>query len=176
MMTQKRPAFWQLPAALQGLPEAQLREESIGADTVLLHITFPKGTDPERLSNFARAFSRELPKNVRAIFTEDDIGIKVHRPRMVSLQITNNTIYAKDLLEQIKRLVEDKDVTHVQIALHGNNIVEKPEPVVKIGRQSPTQPGSGTLSGGSNKVAGEKPRRRGVKPTSPKTIELVKEK
>lgn len=176
MTAPSRPAFWQLPAALQGLPEAQLREESIGADTVLLHITFPKGTDPERVSNFARAFSRELPKNVRAIFTEDDIGIHVHRPRTVSLQITNNEIYAADLLEQIDKLVKDKDVTQVQVALHGNHILEKPEPIIKIARQSPTQPGSGTLSGGSNKVAGEKPRRRGVKPTSPKTVELVKEK
>jgi len=176
MTAPSRPAFWQLPAALQGLPEAQLREESIGADTVLLHITFPKDTDTERVTNFARAFSRELPKNVKAVFTEDDIGITVHRPRTVSLQITNNTIFAEDLLDQIKQLVADKDVTQVQIALHGNNIMEKPEPILKIRGQSPTQPGSGTLSGGSNKVAGEKPRRRGVKPTSPKTVELVKEK
>jgi hypothetical protein len=170
MTTQKRPAFWQLPAALQSLPEAKLHEESIGADTVLLHITFPRGTDPERVSNFARAFTRELPKNVRAIFTEEDIAIHVHRPRTVSLQIMNNTIEGDDLLRQIDALVKDPDIHQVQLAIHGN--------LIQKSAQSPAQPGTGTLSGGNGKqVAGEKPRRRGTRTsTTAKSVQLVKEK
>lgn len=176
MTTQKRTPFWQLPEALKELPEAQIREENIGADTVLLHVTYPRNTDVERVTNFARMLGREIPKNVRAILTEDDIKISVHRPRVVSLHINGNTIRADNLLEQIKELVQDREVNQVHLAIT-NNIIEAPPPAT---RQASAHRGPTTSSGGHGKqvaAEGERSKRKVSASTKQrKNLSLVEEK
>lgn len=131
MTSKRKDPFWRLPGAIQHLPDgAEIREESIGADHVLLHVTFPDDTDVERISQFARNFTKEMPKNVRAIFTMEGIEIKVKRPRSVSLQMVNNRIDSEALLSQIKGLIEDNDITNVNLHIQGNDIFA---PEVRVG-------------------------------------------
>lgn len=133
----RKPPFWQLPGAMKKLPDgSEIREESLGADQVLLHVTFPAGTDTERISNFARAFTRELPKNVRAIFTEEDIRINIQRPRAVNLNISDNTIESDVLLEQIRRLVENQNIQTTSIFVQRNQIIQ---PSVKVTTRTPVK-------------------------------------
>lgn len=131
MTSKRKDPFWRLPGTIQHLPDgAEIREESIGADHVLLHVTFPDDTDVERISQFARNFTKEMPKNVRAIFTMEGIKINVKRPRSVSLQMVNNRIDSEALLSQIKELIEDNDITNVNLHIQGNDIFA---PEVRVG-------------------------------------------
>ena len=127
-MTTKRQPFWQLPGTIKNLPNgSKIREESIGADTVLLHVTFPQNTfenDYSRIDKFAKSFSNTLPKNTRAVFTEEGIKINVTRPRSVSLTMTDNTIHSRVLIEQIEELVKDKSIHQVNIFITNNEILE----------------------------------------------------
>jgi hypothetical protein len=133
-MSEKRiEPFWQLPGWVKKFDDgAELREESIGADHVLIHVTVPKTVDSERMAAFARNFSKELPKNARAIFTCDDIQIKVHRPRSVSLSMVGNKIEGDALIDQIRQPLEDSNITNINLHVQDNIIeqsVPKPLPI-----------------------------------------------
>jgi len=173
MTTQRRTPFWQLPEVLKELPEAQIREESIGADTVLLHVTYPRDTDVERVTNFARMLGREIPKNVRAVLTEDDIKISVHRPRIVSLNINGNTIRADTLLDQIKEIVGDPEVNQIHLSIT-NNIIEAPPVEQASALVGPT---TSAVSHGKRSAAGERSKPKvSASPKRRKSLSLVEEK
>ena len=126
------PPYWQLPGTVNMFPDGtKVREESVGADTVLLHITYPADVDTDKISNFAERFGREMPRNVRAVFTDNTIGIHVNRPRSVSLVMSGNTIQSKDLLERIEQIMSDNSVTTVHMSITDNTIVSEPKKEVR---------------------------------------------
>ncbi len=128
-MSEKRSEpFWQLPGTVKQFDSgAEVREESIGSDHVLIHVTVPDTIETERLASFARNFSRELPKNARAIFTHEDIKVKVQRPRSVSLSLVGNTIEGDQILKDIQQLLDDSSITNIHIQVQNNHIIQ-PEP------------------------------------------------
>jgi hypothetical protein len=91
----------------------------------------PDAIETERLASFARNFSKELPRNARAIFTHEDIKIKVHRPRSVSLSMVGNRIEGDALLMELKQLLEDNDISNIQLHIE-NNIIEQAIPKVQL--------------------------------------------
>lgn len=126
--------FWQLPGVVKQFDSgAEIREESIGADHVLIHVTVPGTIEAERLAAFARSFSKELPKNARAVFTHEDIRISVQRPRSVSLSFVGNTIEGDTLLKDIQQLLDDSSITNIHIQVQNNNIIQ---PEVRVAVQS----------------------------------------
>lgn len=153
-MSEKRTEpFWQLPGVVKQFDSgAEVREESIGADHVLIHVTVPGDIEAERLAAFARSFSKELPKNARAVFTHEDIRINVQRPRSVSLSFVGNTIEGDTLLKDIQQLLDDSSITNIHIQVQNNNIIQ---PEVRVAVQPPPVPVESIVALGSTTVVEE---------------------
>lgn len=127
--------YYSLVDLRKALPDGvKVREESVGADGVLIHIQYPPNAldsiqQDERLKNFMIKVAQSVNRKVSIIASRNDLDIRVKRPRSVSLQMNEVTVPKQTVIDEIRSIVEDNSVTTATVSITNTHIVEdQPQP------------------------------------------------
>jgi cell division GTPase FtsZ len=134
-----------------------VREESLGADQTLVHVTYPPDTTVNAVEKFGDRLQRELPKGTKIVLTHPGVQIKVNRPRHLKLTITANKIESGVLLEQLKELTNSPDIQTASVVIQNNEIVERS---TKPRKSKPAPPKKKPVAGKKKRESHEKGRWR----------------